>query len=130
MADPSIWDRYWHFDRVASCFDAAGTEDYDDSVADGWRHFFEALPPEARPAFDLRSFLMSFWISPRLHPDFGWAWITRFLVYLGNALGLLYILYFLQDVVGYSSDEAEDRVFLLTAVYAMAVRLDLGTARR
>jgi ubiquinone/menaquinone biosynthesis C-methylase UbiE len=48
MSDPSIWDRYWQFDRVASCFDAAGTEDYDDSVAGGWRRFFEALPPEAR----------------------------------------------------------------------------------
>ena len=27
-----------------------------------------------------------------------WAWLTRFLVNLGNALGLLYLLYFLQDV--------------------------------
>jgi len=48
MSDPSIWDRYWHFDRVASCFDAAGTEDYDDSVAGGWRRFFEELPHGAR----------------------------------------------------------------------------------
>ena len=30
-----------------------------------------ALPPEARPPFDVRRFLRSFWISPRLHPDFG-----------------------------------------------------------
>ena len=48
MADPSIWDRYWHFDRVASCFDAGGAEDYDDSVATGWRQFFEGLPDHAR----------------------------------------------------------------------------------
>ncbi len=82
-----------------------------------------ALPAEARPAFDVRRFLASFWISPRLHPDFGWAWLTRFLVNLGNALGLLYLLYFLQDVVGYTSDEAEDRVFLLTAIYALTLVL-------
>ncbi len=82
-----------------------------------------ALPREARPAFDVRPFLRSFWISPRMHPDFGWAWLTRFLVNLGNALGLLYLLYFLQDVVGYSSEEAEDRVFLLTAVYALTLVL-------
>lgn len=82
-----------------------------------------ALPTEARPPFDLRRFLASFWISPRLHPDFGWAWLTRFLVNLGNALGLLYLLYFLQDVVGYSSDEAENRVFVLTAVYALTLVL-------
>lgn len=48
MADSSIWDRYWHFDRVASCFDAGGAEDYDDSVAGGWRRFFAALPTGAR----------------------------------------------------------------------------------
>ena len=77
-----------------------------------------ALPVGARPRFVARAFLASFWISPRTHPDFGWAWLTRFLVNLGNALGLLYLLYFLQDVVGYTSEEAEDRVFVLTAVYA------------
>jgi MFS family permease len=33
----------------------------------------------------------------RDHPDFAWAWGTRFLVQLGNALGTLYLLYFLTD---------------------------------
>ena len=47
----------------------------------------------------VRAFLAGLWISPRRHPDFGWAWITRFLVQLGNALGTLYLLYFLQDAV-------------------------------
>ena len=28
----------------------------------------------------------SFWVSPRQHPDFAWAWLTRFLMNLGNAL--------------------------------------------
>jgi len=77
-----------------------------------------ALPPEYREPFDAGRFLRSFWISPREHPDFAWAWITRFLVNLGNALGLLYLLYFLQDVLGFTSDQAEDRVFTLTATYA------------
>jgi len=81
------------------------------------------LPVEARSPFVLRTFVASFWISPRIHPDFGWAWLTRFLVNLGNALGLLYLLYFLQDVLGYTSDQAEDRVFLLTAVYALTLVL-------
>jgi MFS family permease len=81
------------------------------------------LPVSAREPFAVRRFAASFWISPRRHPDFAWAWITRFLVNLGNALGLLYLLYFLQDVVGYSSDDAADRVFLLTAVYAVTLVL-------
>jgi MFS family permease len=41
------------------------------------------------------------WIDPRRHPDFAWAWITRFLVQVGNALGTLYLLYFLQDRIGH-----------------------------
>lgn len=48
-----------------------------------------------RPPFTLRSF----WVSPREHPDFAWAFGTRFLVQLGNALGTLYLLYFLTDRV-------------------------------
>ena len=44
MSDPSIWDRYWQFDRIASCFDEAGAHNYDDKVAGGWRDFFESLP--------------------------------------------------------------------------------------
>ncbi|WP_460711245.1 MFS transporter [Nocardioides dilutus] len=77
-----------------------------------------ALPVAYREPFDAGRFLRSFWISPREHPDFAWAWLTRFLVNLGNALGLLYLLYFLQDVLGFTSDQAEDRVFTLTAIYA------------
>ncbi|QWF22602.1 MFS transporter [Nocardioides sp. LMS-CY] len=81
-----------------------------------------ALAPAERPAaFDWGAFLRGFWISPRAHPDFAWAWITRFLVNLCNALGLLYLLYYLQDVLGFDKDEAADRVFLLTAVYAVVL---------
>lgn len=81
-----------------------------------------ALAPDERPApFDWGGFVRGFWISPREHPDFAWAWITRFLVNLGNALSLLYLLYYLQDVIGVDKDEADDRVFLLTAIYAVVI---------
>ena len=83
----------------------------------------QPLPSRLREPFDVRRFARSFWISPRLHPDFAWAWLTRFLVNLGNAVGLLYLLYFMQDVIGYSSDEAADRVFVLTAIYAATLVL-------
>jgi Na+/melibiose symporter-like transporter len=90
------------------------------------------IPLEAheRPApFDWRAFLRSFWISPRAHPDFAWAWLTRFLVNLGNALGLLYLLYYLQDAIGFDKDEAATRVLILTATYAavlMATAVGFG----
>jgi MFS family permease len=61
----------------------------------------------------------SFWVSPRQHPDFAWAWGTRFLMNLGNAFLLLYLLYYLKEAVHLSDKEAEDGVFLLTGVYAL-----------
>ncbi|HEX6150318.1 MFS transporter [Nocardioides sp.] len=80
-----------------------------------------ALPEGYRPEpFDLRRFARSFWISPREHPDFAWAWITRFLVNLGNYIGTLYLLFYVTDGLGVSEDEADDRVLVLTALYAVA----------
>jgi MFS family permease len=57
-----------------------------------------------------------FWISPRRHPDFGWAWLTRFLMNLGNSIAIVYLLYFLQDAVDH--DDPDGGVFVLTAIYA------------
>jgi MFS family permease len=70
---------------------------------------------DARPAFHWRAF----WISPRRHPDFGWAWLTRFLMNLGNSIAIVYLLYFLQDAVGYA--DPDGGVFVLTAVYAVTL---------
>jgi MFS family permease len=78
-----------------------------------------ALPPDARRPLSLRSFVGSLWISPREHPDFGWAWLTRFLMNLGNALVILYLLYYLKDAIDLSDDEAENGVFLLTGLYGL-----------
>jgi SAM-dependent methyltransferase len=48
LSDRGIWDQYWRFDRIASCFDGAGAGNYDECVAAGWRAWFEALPEGAR----------------------------------------------------------------------------------
>jgi MFS family permease len=76
-----------------------------------------ALPRELRAPFVLGAFVRSFWVSPREHPDFAWAWITRFLMNLGNALVVLYLLYYLKDAVDLTDKQAESGVFLLTAAY-------------
>ena len=72
-----------------------------------------------RPPFVLGEFLRFFWISPRRYPDFGWAWLTRFLFNVGNALGTLYLFYYLQDEVGL--DDASTAVLILTAIYSVCV---------
>ncbi|HZE37270.1 MAG TPA: MFS transporter [Stackebrandtia sp.] len=83
------------------------------------------LPRSAAPAVSWRKILAGLWISPRRHPDFAWAWITRFLIMLGNATGTLYLLFFLQDAVrydrlfpGHTSDEG---VLILTVIYTLGV---------
>jgi MFS family permease len=74
------------------------------------------LRRDQRPAFELREFARGFWVDPRRYPDFGWAWLTRFLVNLGNALGTLYLFFYLQDAVGHG--DPATGVFVLTGVYA------------
>jgi MFS family permease len=75
------------------------------------------LPRELRPPLRWGAFLRGFWVSPREHPDFAWAWITRFLMNFGNSLLLLYLLYYLHDAVHLTDHQAKGGVFLLTAIY-------------
>lgn len=42
-----MWSQYWHYDRIASCFDGAGQTNYAGEIADGWRAFFADLAPGA-----------------------------------------------------------------------------------
>ncbi|WP_435972569.1 MFS transporter [Streptomyces sp. Qhu_M48] len=85
------------------------------------RHAEPPLARAPRPAFDARALARSLWVSPRLHPDFGWAWLTRFLVNLGNALGTLYLFYFLADAVHH--DDPGTGVLILTVVYTLSAAL-------
>ena len=83
------------------------------------------MPRSARPPWDGRAFARSFWLSPRRYPDFAWAWLTRFAVNLGNAMTLLYLLYFLRDRIHYSrlfpGHKAEDGLAVLILVYLAGV---------
>jgi MFS family permease len=69
----------------------------------------------------LGKFLRGFWVSPRRYPDFAWAWITRFLISLSNAMATLYLLFFLQDKVRYPNPEQGQTV--LIALYALGTIL-------
>ncbi|KOY56653.1 MFS transporter [Streptomyces sp. XY332] len=78
------------------------------------------LWPDARPAFRWRTFLTGFWIDPRSHPDFGWAWLTRFLMNLSYSVSTMYLLYYLTDAVHYE-DDADTGVLILTALNALTL---------
>ncbi|WP_089157973.1 MFS transporter [Micromonospora sp. NBS 11-29] len=81
----------------------------------------DPLPREHRPPLRLRALLSSMWISPRRHPDFAWAWFTRFLVQTGNALGTLYLLYFLTD--GVRVADPEGSLLVLILLYTLGMML-------
>ncbi|MFI5491820.1 MFS transporter [Actinoplanes sp. NPDC051859] len=55
----------------------------------------------------------------RRHPDFVWAWGTRFLVQLGNALGTLYLLYFLTDEV--RLDDPDTGLLIMILLYTVGM---------
>lgn len=79
------------------------------------------LRGDQRSPFALGAFVRGFWISPRAYPDFAWAWGTRFLMNVSNAIGTLYLLYFLTDVV--RVDNPEGHVFILVLIYAAGLCL-------
>lgn len=59
-------------------------------------------------------FFRGFWISPRRHPDFAWAFAARFLLILGYFVVSAYQLYILTDYIGLSLQEAQGAVVTLT----------------
>ncbi|KUM80328.1 MFS transporter [Streptomyces curacoi] len=72
-----------------------------------------------RPPWSWRSFVRGFWLSPRRYPDFAWAWLTRFLINLSNALVILYLLYYLRDRLHHA--DPEQGVLVLTAVNSVTL---------
>jgi MFS family permease len=85
-----------------------------------------ALPPPI--PFRLASFARSFWISPRAHPDFAWAFLGRFAVYMGYQAILTYLLYILQDHIGLSQRAANATIATMSLVtFAALVVSSLGS---
>jgi len=85
------------------------------------------LAAEDREPFSWRRLAGSYWLSPRQYPDFGWAWLTRFLTSLAIAMGTLYLLYFLRDKVHYAQlfpgQTAADGLLILILIYTGCVVL-------
>ncbi|GAA1326319.1 MFS transporter [Streptomyces sanglieri] len=72
-----------------------------------------AAAPQGEP-FRWKTFLAGFWVSPRRHPDFAWAFLGRFLLILGYYCVFSYQLYVLDDYLGLTRDRANDLVPLLS----------------
>lgn len=82
-------------------------------------------PEQARrmPRYGLREFLDSFWVNPRRHPDFGWAWLSRFLVFMGVDTLVTYQAFYLINHLGLNPARVAQFVFFGTLVHYGALVL-------
>ncbi len=88
---------------------------------------FVFLNPEPKPklerptAFRLGAFLASFWVNPREHPDFAWAFVGRFTIYMGYQAVVTYLLYILEDHIGLSQTDANRMIARLASITFVAL---------
>ncbi len=76
-------------------------------------------PPPSK--FKPMAFLKGFWISPREHPDFAWAFLGRFAIYMGYTAIQGYLLYILQDHVGLGREGANLEIARLSSITLVAL---------
>ena len=63
----------------------------------------------------------AFWLNPIRHPDFAWAWFSRFMVYLGTATLMTYQVYYLRDGLGYEPAEISGKMLFSTLAMTLTV---------
>ncbi|MCI2423649.1 MFS transporter [Saccharopolyspora sp. K220] len=64
--------------------------------------------------------LRSLWVNPFAHRDFGWAWLGRFLLFLGYSFFLTFQAYVITDHLGYTDAQAPDLIFFATLTVTAA----------
>ncbi|WP_214404375.1 MFS transporter [Pseudonocardia lacus] len=79
------------------------------------------LAPADRPPLDLGELARSYRLSPRRFPDFSWAWLSRFALWMSISLVLTYQLFFLRARLGL--DEAAAAQMVLFGVLAQTATI-------
>jgi MFS family permease len=90
---------------------------------------FKDRPAAPMPPFGKADLIRTFWVSPRKYPDFGWAFLSRFLVFMGVAYFLTYQFIFLSDQLKLDEAAALEGLALsqlLTTVVTIACTLLSG----
>jgi MFS family permease len=59
---------------------------------------------EPKPPFNFVTFLKTFWVNPRKHPDFFWGFTGRLLLYAGYFMVTGFQLFILQEYIGLKDD--------------------------
>lgn len=69
------------------------------------------------PSEGLKAFLTTFWVSPIKHPDFAWAWASRFLLILGSFMFSSFRFYWMQDELQLDTATAASTITLGVLIY-------------
>jgi MFS family permease len=80
-------------------------------------------PQQPLPSYNLGEFLHSFWVNPRRYPDFGWAWMGRFLVVMGMVTLTSYQVYYLIDHLHVSPRAVAGLIFLSILISNIALMI-------
>lgn len=79
------------------------------------------LPGDVTARWTLREVISTFVVSPRRHPDFAWAFLSRFLLVMAYAFLTTYQVYFLLQRLHRDEADIPDLVFLGTLAQSSAV---------
>lgn len=79
------------------------------------------LPRRSPSADSLRTVLKTFWVSPRQHPDFAWAFASRFMMILAMFMFTTFRLLYLQDQLGLPNRRAVTVMATGVLVYTLVL---------
>ncbi|WP_344089874.1 MFS transporter [Microbacterium deminutum] len=74
----------------------------------------------------VRAFVAAFWVSPRRHPDFAWAFAARFFFILGYFMVLFFQLFLLTDYLGLPLAGANQTIGLLALTSLVTTLISVG----
>lgn len=73
------------------------------------------------PIYSFVEFLKSFWLNPLKNRDYTWAWLSRFILFLGIATFTSYQTYFLLDKLHVAENDVAIKVFIATLISSVIV---------
>ncbi len=88
------------------------------------------LDPAVRPPWSLRELLGSFYVDPRTHRDFAWAFASRFMLVMAYAFLVTYQAYYLLEQLGSREGAVPHQIYLGTLVQSVALVVTAPLAGR
>jgi MFS family permease len=87
------------------------------TLSDRVLDFADRIPLRGREILD------AFWRDPRTYPDFGWAWLSRFMIFLAFAAVLTYQVFYLTDQLGIATDRTAKYIAMALGLQVVMVIL-------